>query len=355
MARFYDFDIPFFRRRKQQGNFLSYKRNDFAICMSKYKFADAILSQIQGKIFEALSSAVFYNERPATNINLFASFDYIVKNQMPLFVSQLFINGVVGFDIEKEGDAITGIRMLSFGEMMQTNGKWLIKGEDKYAHVIYSTNYLVQGKSDYQIIKDLLQHADDVMNAANTTTKRLGAVVFATPPNILNAPGNITEKQRGTFEKEMQNDYGMLSEQKQIAILSRPLDFTTISLSSQALQLEPKLQTAFKLICGFLKVPYDIFPISGQSTYDNQEQALMQLYLVADEYCNMFVKLANSLGLVVSYELTNRPQINEQIKQQAKQATIAALTQAVQAGLLTREEARKELDQYYILDTQTVL
>jgi hypothetical protein len=91
-----------------------------------------------------------------------------------------------------------------------------------------------------------LRFLDDVLNGSATVSKRLGAVVIASPKNLNSAPTAtvLTEEQKKKIEKDMRDDYGALSSQSNVMVLSSEMLWQTINLAGLDLRMQEKVKTA---------------------------------------------------------------------------------------------------------------
>jgi hypothetical protein len=133
------------------------------------------------------------------------------------------------------------------------------------------------------------------------------------------------------------------------------LSTTTISFDFGKLQLLPQLEMVVKILCGYFNIPYDILPLSGQSTFNNQDTAYSMLYVTAERWVMMIQDAFKSLGVEFEFELKGKPNTEAQKLEQAKKDAVATMAQAVSSGLLTTEEARKELEKYYDISKEKTL
>lgn len=124
-------------------------------------------------------------------------------------------------------------------------------------YVMKSATFVMYQKSDREMCKGFLSFLDDVLNGSATVSKRLGAVVVASPKNLTNAPTAtvLTKEQKKELEKEMSEDYGALSNQSNIMILPREMSWQTISLAGLDLKMQEKVKTAILAIVDRIKIP----------------------------------------------------------------------------------------------------
>lgn len=136
-------------------------------------------------------------------------------------------------------------------------------------YVMKSATYVTYEKSDKQLCKGFLDFLDDVLNGSATVSKRLGAVVVASPKNLTNAPTAVvlTKEQKKDIEKELREQYGALSRQSNVMVLPREMSWQTINLAGLDLKMQEKTKTAILAIADRIKVPANqIAIIDAQSS-----------------------------------------------------------------------------------------
>ena len=188
--------------------------------------------------------------------------------------AELFNNGFLLFlkRTDKDGKT-TDIKYIRKADAKQTINVWTYEGEE--LEVFYSDTYEIFGMSDAMLLKDVLKSIDNSLNASQTVIKKLGAVIVGTPEQPSQNPQavSINDKDKEKLEQDTQNDYGMLDEQKQFMFLRRPLKLQRIALGGKDLMITENVEIFTKILCDNMDIPYDVMALSGQSTFNNQEQA----------------------------------------------------------------------------------
>lgn len=129
--------------------------------------------------------------------------------------------------------------------------------QDVIVYVMKSATYIMYQKSDREMCKGFLDFLDDVLNGSATVSKRLGAVVVASPKNLNSAPTAVvlTDEQKKKIEKDMREEYGALSHQSNMMLLPREMAFQTINLSGVDMRMQEKVKTAILAIVDRIKIP----------------------------------------------------------------------------------------------------
>ena len=201
---------------------------------------------------------------------------------------------------------------------------------------------------------------------------RLGAVISDAELAIIRnrgALGILTKdikdsSSAGVFEDDKENiqeaykRYGITADQWNVIITSTSLKWQGMSQPLKDLMLiELEEQTA-KKICGVFDVPYELLPMSGQSTYNNRKESKKELYqdvaiptsegdaaLLTDSICG-------NTGLHIELDYSDVPVFQEDMNNRAQAAAtmITGLNAAAEAGNIDKQEWRENASQYIDID-----
>lgn len=129
------------------------------------------------------------------------------------------------------------------------------EGVDVYAMV--SPCKMATGKGDKVIAAPILELLDNTLNASNTISSRLGAVVVASPKTPNNAPISIVldDEEKKAIEKEWREQYGIKREQSQVMVLPREMSFQVISLATLDIKTPDKVKMAVCALADQLGIP----------------------------------------------------------------------------------------------------
>ena len=180
-----------------------------------------------------------------------------------------------------------------------------------------SDSFRNSGMSDRQFLAGFLKYLDNILNASNTTTARLGTLIMASPKAQSGLPtvAKLTDIDKKKAEEDISNDYGGLKKQKQILIWRQGMDFTTINLSGLDSRAIEKSKFAVSVICDRLKIPSNQVSTMESSSSGNglsnggeiQEGDALK-YKTFERLLNKtFIKMARDLDLVVDYTIYNKP------------------------------------------------
>ena len=185
------------------------------------------------------------------------------------------------------------------------------------AYVMKDTTYLLKQMSDRSLCQAWLDFLDDVCNGSATVSKRLGAVVIASPKTYTGAPtpSVLTEEQKEKIEKDYQETYGALKSQNQLMVLPKEMAFQVINLAGLDLKFQEKVRECVLAIADRVKVPANQIAIidansskalSNGSELREGDKAKYKSFRRLFE--RTFVQMAMDFGLKISYAIDGEPQ-----------------------------------------------
>lgn len=255
------------------------------------------------------------------NQMLFAEFNLFFQFQAQFVLNRIFNKGfaVISYGVD-------GFKMLDEDEYTINNKTQAISINKKNVefYVMKSDSFRNEGKSDRMLCNGFLEYLDNILNASNTTTARLGNLIMASPQNGSAVPvlANITDAQKKEIEKEISEDYGSLKSQKQILIWKNAMNFTQINLSGMDRHTIEKAKFVTSVICDRIKVPanqvsiFDASNSNGLSNGGEITEGDILKYKTFERLLNKtFIRFANDLDMKVNYTIYNKPKMNTQTEQ----------------------------------------
>lgn len=183
-------------------------------------------------------------------------------------------------------------------------------------YVMKSSTFISRGKSDKAICRGFLSFLDDVLNGSATVSKRLGAVVIASPKNLTSAPTAtvLTEEQKKKLEKEMREDYGALSKQSNLMLLPREMAFQIVNLAGLDLKMQEKAKLAILAIVDRIKIPANQVAIIDAQSSKNlanggeiREGDKLKYKSFRRLFERSWVDMAMYYGVKISYKIDGEP------------------------------------------------
>ena len=272
--------------------------------MARGKYSDALVSAIMKKIFKRLNLIDFTVIH--TDPLVVGMTKYFLNNELNVAFAELFNNGFLLFLKKKdENGKLAGIKYIRKAQATQNLNEWTYDGQE--LEIFYSDTYEIFGMSDAVLLKDTLKAIDNSLNASQTVIKRLGAVIVGTPEQPTQNPQmvQIDKDAKELLEKDTQNDYGMLDEQKQFMFLRRPLRLQRIALGGKDLLITENVEMFTKILCDNMDIPYDVMALSGQSTFANQEHAEKSMQDSAEAFISKIWTYFNVMNIRFDWTVNN--------------------------------------------------
>ena len=272
--------------------------------MARGNYSDALVSAIFKKIFKRLNLIDFTVTHPEPLVVGMAK--YFLNNELNVAFAELFNNGFLLFLKKKDANGkLTGIKYIRKAQATQGLNEWTYDGQE--LEIFYSDTYEIFGMSDAVLLKDTLKAIDNSLSASQTVIKRLGAVIVGTPEQPAQNPQmvQIDKDTKDLLEKDTQNDYGMLDEQKQFMFLRRPLKLQRIALGGKDLLITENVEMFTKILCDNMDIPYDVMAMSGQSTFANQEQAEKSMQDTAEAFISKIWTYFNVMNISFDWTVNN--------------------------------------------------
>ena len=284
------------------------------VCEAARPFGQVVWLNIT-ELLTNLINDVTFSDRSG-NALLFAQFKDFVNRYGEKVLIRLFDEGavVIGYDS-------LGFRVLKDREYIQESNSddTVIRPVDQSVsvYVMKSSAFETRGMSDRQLCSPYIEYIDNALNASNTCSARLGALVVGSPSQSGAIPTAtvLTKEQKEDVEKNLSNEYGSLRRQKQFMILPRSMNFQTISLSGLDQRTADKVRAAILVICDRIKVPANqvafVDAMSSKTLSNGTElrEGDFSKYQSFERLLNRtFIRMANDAGLKVDYTIYNKPQ-----------------------------------------------
>lgn len=283
--------------------------------IGREEFAKVIFISITKLLTNLVNDVTFTLQRG--EIDAFASFNAFVSLHGQFVLNRLFLDGYVVV-----GASEMGLRILAENEFQKIGTDKVLKAKAnnpniKECYVLRSPIYDLQCTSEYNFAHAWIKYLNNAMNASNTALERLGALVVASPKTPSNLPTVVTlsKEQKDAIEKEIGEEYGALSKQKQIMVLPREMAFQTINLATLDFKTSDRVKDAVKVICDLVGVPANqvamIDADSSKSLSNGSElrEGDFNKYQSFERLLNhTFVRMAEDMGLKVDYSIYNKPE-----------------------------------------------
>lgn len=280
-------------------------------------FGEVIFRNIYALITNILNDVTFTKIKG--DVTKFAMFKVFVEQYGQMTLNLLFERGyiVIGFS-----DVELWVMNVNDYEINTTSeGRFVVEAKNKQQKifVIFSDIFEEKQISYKQYLRPYINYIDSVLNSSATLNERLGTLIIGSPKNLSNAPTEIVlpKSEKDRLEKELSEDYGSLSRQKQIMLLPREMSWQTINLAGFDNKTYEKLNIAVMVIADALQVPanqvslIDSFNSKAFSNGTELREGDFLKYATFERLLNStLIKLAKAMELNVTYNIYNKPTRN---------------------------------------------
>ena len=289
--------------------------------ISRHQYGDTIFRNIVELLTDLTNDVEWVNTKRTGNLR-FAEFKVFFERDGQLALWRVYRKGyaIVGV---KDGDS-PRFRLFEDNEWRTEtaagNVERIVSNVEGWkCYVMQSETYRETGKSDYDLCRPFVTFLDNVFNASNTTTERLGTFIVASPetPNGYPTPVVLSPEQKKDLEAEIEKEYGALSRQRQIMLLPRGMRFQVVGMDGIDRKLTEKVRTCVLAICDRIKVPANQVAIidanSGKTLANGTElrEGDFNKYQSFERLLNhTFVRLADEMGMSLTYTIYNKPSRN---------------------------------------------
>lgn len=242
--------------------------NFFSSFVSRKKYSDVYYWLVISRIFRGLQNVCFDvaqevgSDKVKTQLSDLLRF---LNNNLTALVWQLWNNGFIVLETDKNGKWYS----VPF-DKIQTNGNGAIINHD---YVLYSEPYMFLRKTDVTLLKETLGAIDVYKNSDIYLTKTFGAFGILSGSEM-----GINAADKEELQQQLKERAGTTEAKDQFIISNSPINFSQIDFKIKELQLPDKVKDEIKVLCAHFGVPYDLIPMSGQSTYANQTAAIVDFY-----------------------------------------------------------------------------
>lgn len=254
------------------------------------------------------------------NQMLFSEFAELFNNDGQFILNRLFNKGFAVISFNEAGfKVLDDDQFTTDAEIKAIITAKKYKGSRVY--ILKSDTFRETGMSDKQQMIGYLNYLENILNASNTMTARLGTMVMACPVTAsgINTVNKISDLEKEKIEKDISDNFGALKSQRQIHIWGQEMAFTTINLAGIDTKTIDKAKFIINVICDRIKVPSNqvsVIDASNTNSLSNggemREGDIMKYKSYERLLNKTFVKMAKDLDLIIDYTIYNKPQMNTQ-------------------------------------------
>lgn len=242
--------------------------NGMFASISTGTYSEAIIKMVLAPIFDELKKVVFYAD-PLYTGQVGSIADFLNDNYTTIYK----------YFFEK------GFCALTVGNRLEFDNKCYVKKSDQFtlslSNPISAKTFELEffQKSSKQLVQDVLDNINTGLTAQKAITKILGQFTFFSKEkegaNERVVP--ITETERLAFEAKFNTIFSGDNVGSAVSFTNANLKKDTIVFPMEKLQIVDNVGFMILILAGVMNVPYDLIPITGKSTYANQEEAINYL------------------------------------------------------------------------------
>lgn len=233
-------------------------------CMTNHAYAEAIYYSLV-KLLSDLNHDVTW-QFDGTDKALESAFVRFFNTYGSMVTHRLFgCDGVVVIKHTQVGEGLNAAHEFGIAIENTDYSKSVENGWETYkslkvgveVYAMTSPCKMATGKGDKAVAAPILDLLDNTLNASNTISARLGAVIVCSPKNPTNSPISfvLDDDEKKAIEKMWREEYGALDKQSQIMVLPREMAFQVISLASLDLKTPEKVKMAVCALADQIGIP----------------------------------------------------------------------------------------------------
>lgn len=247
--------------------------------MTRRKFSDVFIWTLLTKIFHALHNVAFFvntelhDQKSAGRIQRLI--DFITENGDALIYYYYRYGYIIIVPVYNRAGRVVKWRIPDYGKEVRKGSDGVpCDAEGKpYKVVYFSQQYRFERRSDFDVVRENLNSIDTYAGADIYLSETLGAFGILCGKSL-----PISEQDKQSFFERLRNKVGIGRNKMQIVPFNTEVGWHQINLPIKDLALNEKIKEQFQIVAGYFGVPYDLLPLAGNSTYDNQKQAIINFY-----------------------------------------------------------------------------
>lgn len=298
--------------RKKNAVLVDYSQVAGLVPEARLPFANVIFVNICDLLTDLCNDVTL--QRVCGSVVTFVGFRAFYNESAKLVLGRLFDSGfcVIG----NRGGAFWVMKPAEYSVNGDIDSTFIRSHDPSVSvYVMKSDTFTRFGVSDRQLLRPFLEFLDNVLNASNTVSARMGSFVICSPVQPQGGTGLVLPKaQKDALEKEISESYGALKKQKGFMLLQNPVNTQIVNLAGLDQKTQEKARLAILAICDRIKVPANqvgIIDASSSKSFANGSELRegdFSKYQSFERLLNStFIQMAKAFGLSLDYEIYNKP------------------------------------------------
>jgi len=240
--------------------------------LSTGSYSESMIKMVLAPIFDELKKVVFYvdpayeNQKEGAELKRIATF---LNENYTIIYKYFFEKGFCALDVNKKTGALTFDNQC----FTKTENQFEITLSNPISAKTFELDFFQ--KAPKTLLTDVLDSINTGLTAQKAITKILGQFTFFSKEsegaNERVVPMTNTEKL--AFEAKFNTLFTGENVGSAVAFTNAGLKKDTIIFPMDKLKIVENVGFLLLILAGSMNVPYDLIPLTGKSTYSNQEEA----------------------------------------------------------------------------------
>jgi len=231
------------------------------------EYSDVVLKLCIAPIIDELKKVEFYCTNPQYDLKTRDTIKFLNTKYSTIY-KYFFKKGFCAVKIDASGN-------ITFDNFCTIKSKSEFEKELNNPISSFSFEYDFFNKSQYDLLESIFENVNTGLTAQKAVTKILGQfTIFSKEKEGANervVP--LTNDERDKYVKKYGDLFSGNNVGTSVEFTNANLKRDTILFPLDKLQIVDQITFNILLIAGVLNVPYDLIPLTGKSTYANQESA----------------------------------------------------------------------------------
>lgn len=251
-----------------------------------------------------------------------------------------------------EGQAFIGV----------TKNTCLFVTKDETKYCVSSTLFKDKGLTLNTLVRKAIEHYEKTLNADNEVLTRSGFEGIVTPQTNTIDGGFVDDDSVNLLTDKL-NNYGLQGQRKYL-VTNQPYQLVQPKNELATLDFTTKQKQTFLTLCDKFGCPKELFAVADNSTYENRRLAKVDFYqntifpylekiILQINRINEDITGVSDVFYIAKNEVPEVAYEERNAKIAARQG-VDALVKLYEQGIVTLEEVRKNISDYFYLDNEKI-
>lgn len=259
-------------------------------------YSDAIVKMVLSPIFDELKKVEFYAEDSYSK-KLEPVVNFLNNNYATLY-KILFTQGFAALKVDK------GIITFDHLAYLNKTNNFEVSVSNPISVKTFELDFFSRSLSD--LMSEFLENINTGLTAQKAMTRTLGQFTFFSKAKegVNERIVPLTDAERKNFEDKFNKIFSGTDVGASVYFTNANLKRDTVQFPLASLGINENVSFCILILAGMMNVPYDLIPISGKSTFANQEEAIEYLRThtvsgIAENFLELGRKAAKSISITI--------------------------------------------------------